>query len=475
MSHAHGGKIELKPANRKAITIYVILSVIFLGFGILSMVLLFTNPTYGPDVKDFFSTILSAIVVGTVSLANYWWVILLIVLGLIVSGFLVGWLLLYLVSKLGHILVYAGCILTIVGGIIGGLVALIFFPGVGLMYALTAFIPAGIMIFIFAFNFQKIKRAGTFMKFTGQVILAEKRMIVAPLIVSIVSVISGLNMIAIFAEITLVFQNSSVPYLGYILGSLATLLQLIVYYGIFYAAEAVNTTYAYEWYRKRDPDMPFCLKNVRGNFGGIFAFGVATAVVSWVQQLLRNAASRSSREGNIVGIILAILARILASIMGFIYKYLTYFTLPAIVVEGREFKDGVKRSFDLIKRYYMDVLVREIGVERAIGIVQWISFFIYGVAGTVVGLILYAATSLSLAGSLLITIIPALIFAFVPTFFINRPMKTSYLTFIFAYAQDEETNFRLPTRMPEELRGDLKEASKTLNPSKSIAKMSYVE
>ncbi|MHA1504457.1 MAG: hypothetical protein ACTSPT_04610 [Candidatus Heimdallarchaeota archaeon] len=48
-------------------------------------------------------------------------------------------------------------------------------------------------------------------------------------------------------------------------------------------------------------------------------------------------------------------------------------------------------------------------------------------------------------------------------------MKTGYLTFVFAYAQDEESGFKLPTRRPAYLRGDMKEARKTLNKNKSIA------
>jgi len=85
-------------------------------------------------------------------------------------------------------------------------------------------------------------------------------------------------------------------------------------------------------------------------------------------------ASSAQSKGNPIGIILAIFARLAASIMGFVYKYLTYFALPAITVEGKSFKEGVSRSVDLLKRYYMDVLIRETSVSSAMSIVQFMSF-----------------------------------------------------------------------------------------------------
>jgi hypothetical protein len=454
------GKIELQPANQKAIWGYIIASLIFFGLGILSLVTIYLDPTYQADINAALTEIIVAIGIVGGTFLTYWWVILVIVLGLILLGFLVGWLLLVLVAKLGHILVYAGTALTIVGGLVMGLVGL-FIPGFGLVYALSSFIPAGALLLVVVFQFRKIKRAGEFLKFSGQVILDEKGMIISPLFVSGITVINFITMAAIFARLVLLFP--ALPYVGYILGAFASLFQLIIYYGAFYAAEAINTTYAYEWYRRRDPDMKFCLKNVAGKFGPIITFGIVTALISWLQQMLRNAASSAQSKGNIAGIILAILARAVAAIIGFIYKYLTYFTLPAIVVEGHNFKGGVERSMKLLRRYYMDVLVRETGVSSAMSIVQFMSFLIFGVVGAIIGLIVFGAS-----WNVLIIILPMLIFGYFPTFFIMRPMKTAYLTFVFAYAQDEESNFSLKTRMPAELRGDMKEASRTLNKDKSI-------
>ncbi|MCK5299365.1 MAG: hypothetical protein KAJ76_10685, partial [Candidatus Heimdallarchaeota archaeon] len=143
--------------------------------------------------------------------------------------------------------------------------------------------------------------------------------------------------------------------------------------------------------------------------------------------------------------------------------------LPAIVIEGHGFKDGVKRSFNLLKKYYMDVLIRETGVQRAFGILQFIAFFLYGVIGAIIGMVLHFSYGLEPALAYPLAILSTIIFAFIPTFFIFRPMKTAYLTFVFAYAQDEETRFSLPTRMPKDLRGELKDARLSSNKERSIA------
>ncbi|NHJ47385.1 MAG: hypothetical protein FK733_06305 [Asgard group archaeon] len=460
------GKIEIKPANTGAIIAYVIISIVFFGTGILCLVLLLgitpvgETQTIGELIVAFFATINFA----SSTLAEYWWVLLVIAVGLLIVGFLVGWFLLYLTSKLGHILVYAGVALYIVGAIVGVIMAI---PFGGALFALIGLAPAVMLVIGMFTNINKFKRAGEFMKFTGQVVMAERGMLLAPVMIAFITVLNFLTMASIFVLLVFVLQPI-VPWLGYVIGSLASLVQMIVYYGIFYIAEAINTTYAYEWYRKRDPDLKFCRKNVAGVFRPILTFGIVTAIVRWMQNMLRNAASNT--KGNAAGVILAILARVVASVIGFIFKYLTYFTLPAIVVEGKNFKDGVKRSFDLLKKYYMDVLIRETGVQRGYNLLQWIAIFIYGILGVIGGFIYKMVDpSQTWTFAMLIFVIPAVIFASIPTFFIFRPMKTAYLTFVFAYAQDEEKSFRLPTRMPADLRGDMKEARKTMNKDKSIA------
>lgn len=469
---ANIGKIVPQPANKKAIIGYSILTLIFFGIGILCFILLLGTEvgsppeTVGSIIASFLDDAMVYLLGVGATIAQYWWVVLLIVVGLSVLGFLVGWLLLYLVKKMGHILVYAGVAIYIVGAVVGAIFGML---SVG-PFAFLGLIPVVFLVIGLFTNINKFKRAGEFMKFTGSVVLAEKGMIIAPLFVTLTSVLTFLSMASIFAYIAVIFQDS-IEWLGYVLGSLASLLQLMIYYGMFYVAEAINTTYAYEWYRKRDPDMKFCIKNVAGMFGPIFAFGIATAVVSWLQRMLRSAAASSQQKGNIAGIILAILARVVASLLGIIFKYLTYFTLPAIAVEGRGFKDGVSRSFDLLKRYYMDVLIRETGVSRAMSIVQWIAFFIYGSIGAIIGVAWQLAEGVGWALAILLPVGLMLIFANIPTFFIFRPMKTAYLTFIFAYAQDEEKGHSLPTRMPAELRDGIRDAEKSLDPNKSIAKL----
>ncbi len=460
------GKIKIEPPNKKAIFFYVFFTLLFFGMGITFFVLMM----FEVGVTDYLDEFVDAIIAGG-DWAQYWWVIVVILVGLAIIGFLVGWLLLVLTAKYGDILVIAGSVFFIIGSIIGGLLVGLILP-VGFLVSLAGFIPAGMLLLVMIFSFKKIRRAGEFLKFTGKVVLAEKGMILAPLFVTFISVLNFLTIASIWGYfIVLTGGMAGLEWLGYVISIPVSLIQMIIYYGIFYASEAINTTYAYEWYRKRDPDMKFCLKNVLGKAGPILTFGVVTALVQWIQMLLRNAASRSQQKGNVPGMILAILAKMLAAVMGIIFKYLTYFTLPAIVIEGHGFKDGVKRSFALLKKYYMDVLIRETGVSRAFGILQFIAFFLYAVIGAILGIFLDFLPSIDLDAYVAypIAILGMIIFAFIPTFFIFRPMKTAYLTFVFAYAQDEETRFSLPTRMPKDLRGELKEARNSSNKERSIA------
>ncbi len=455
------GKINLKPANKRAIFTYIIFALLFYGAGIVCLIVLWGMTIPNGSLQTFGEAL------ANWTYASYWWVLLVVFVGLILLGLFFGWLLLKLVAKFGHILVYAGVVFYIVGAVVGAIVSFIFGGLEAGLYALIGLGPALLLIFGLFTNRRKFQRAGEFMKFTGSVVLAEKGMIIAPLMVSFMTLFNLISSAAIFTVFVSWFYVLGINWLGYVVGSIVTLVQLIIYYGVFYAAEAINTTYAYEWYRKRDPDMKFCRKNVAGNFGAIFTFGIVTALVNWIQRMLRNAAANAKSKG---GVILAVFARMASAILGFVFKYLTYFTLPVIAIEGTKFKDGVKRSFSLLQRYYMDVLIRETGVKGAMSIVQWISIFIYGIIGVIVGLVLKLTGVIAdWPMAMLITVLPALIFASLPTFFIFRPMKTAYLTFVFAYAQDEESGFKLPTRMPAELRGDMKEARAEMDTSKSIA------
>lgn len=460
------GRIKIEPPNKKAIFFFTFFTTLFFAMGITFFVLML----YEANVIQYLDDIVGAIIAGG-SWAQYWWVVVVILVGLSVIGFLVGWLLLVLTARYGHILVIAGSVFFIISSIIGSLLVAFLIPGLGIMFALPGLIPAGLMLFAMIFSFNKIKRAGEFLKFTGKVILAEKGMILSPLFVTLISVLNFLTIASIWGYFLVLTAGMALPWLGYVISIPTSLIQMIIYYGVFYASEAINTTYAYEWYRKRDPDMKFCLKNVLGRAGPILTFGIVTALVNWIQRMLRDTASRSQQKGNVAGIVLAILAKTLAALMGIIFKYLTYFTLPAIVIEGLGFKDGVKRSFNLLKKYYMDVLIRETGVSRAFGILQFIAFFIYAVIGALLGIVLDFLPSINLDPSVAypVAILALVIFAWVPTFFIFRPMKTAYLTFVFAYAQDEETRFSLPTRMPKALQGELKDAKRSANKERSIA------
>ncbi|MFW9923047.1 MAG: hypothetical protein ACFFDW_07130, partial [Candidatus Thorarchaeota archaeon] len=134
MSKTTIGKITPQPANKGAILGYSITSLIFFGIGILCFILLlFITPdgsteTIGQIIVGALDELMVLIAGVGATIAQYWWIVLLIIVGLTVIGFLVGWLMLVLVAKLGHILVYIGCAMYIVGAIVGVIIVLPFNP-----------------------------------------------------------------------------------------------------------------------------------------------------------------------------------------------------------------------------------------------------------------------------------------------------------------------------------------------------------
>ena len=135
-----------------------------------------------------------------------------------------------------------------------------------------------------------------------------------------------------------------------------------------------------------------------------------------------------------------------------IFRFITYFTLPAIIIEKRGLKDSIVRSAKTTWKYMVDVYIRETGVSTTFSFFGGLLSLGYLVIGFVFGFLLGPLVAFD---SLILGIIFAivfLIFAAIPSYFIFRPLNTAYTTFMFCYALDEESRFKLPSRLPKEYR-----------------------
>jgi hypothetical protein len=447
-------EVETKRGGSKgALAVLIIALVGLYGFGGYNLFLLISP--WLPTIQVLITDILTF---AFPWLASYWWAIFLFVFLLVVLGFVFAYAILRLMKRA------AAATLKVLWLLEG-----IAFVAVGVLVVFLVGFPFGLFGLFFSFigllqfwvwfrRRQKLRRAGKLAEFTATLLLQEHEMFIAPLVTAIFSLITGLLMLA---TVGVIYFN--LPLIGVSIDSWLFLIILIlvegafmfVYFAVFYVFEGINVSVAHTWYREKDPNLHDARTEVGSVLGTVLAFAGVRTVVAMFQR----AAQRGGRKG---GGIWAVIGAIAAGLIGAIFRFITYFTLPAIIIEHRGLKDSIKRSAHTTWKYLVDVYIAETGVSTVFSFFGGLLSLGYFAVGFLFGYLMSyffigPDMFLALFVGLLFAIL-FLIFAAIPSYFIFRPLNTAYRTFMFAYALDEESGFRLPSRLPKEYRDTIEAA-----------------
>ncbi len=304
---------------------------------------------------------------------------------------------------------------------------------------------------------QKIERAGKLVEFTAQLLLEEKQMFIIPLVTAVFSLLTGILMMATLGAMYTWLPLIGIPPESLIFWALTILVQvpyLFVYFSIFYIFDGINVSIAHTWYRNQDPNLAGASHEVRGVMGTIIRFAAVRTAVSVAQS---TAQSGGQRQGGVFAILGAIASRII----GAVFYFLTYFTLPAIIIEKRGLVASVKRSARLTWQWLVDVYISETGVSSVFslfGALLTLGFIVIGfLFGYLMGIVIFSDIFLSVVIGIIFAIV-FVIFSAIPSYFIFRPLNTAYRTFMFSYALDEESGFSLQSRLPKAYRDTIEEA-----------------
>lgn len=389
-------------------------------------------------------------------LAGYWWAGLAFIGILVLLGLVLAYLILQLIKRAAAGTLKVLWLLQAVLMIAVGIFMFLFLGPFGIFGLIFPFI--GILQFWVWFRRrQKIERAGKLAEFTAQLLLEEKEMFIVPLVTAVFSLLTGILMMATFGAMYTWLPLVGIPPESWIFFLLSILVQipyLFVYFSVFYVFDGINISIAHTWYRNQDPVLRGATREVRGVLGTIIQFAAVRTAVSVAQSTARQG---GQRQGGIFAIIGAIAARII----GVVFYFLTYFTLPSIIIEKRGLVDSIKRSARITWKYLVDVYIAETGVSTVFSFFGGLMTLGFLAVGFLFGYIMGAFLLLDPFLALIIGIVFAvvfMIFAAVPSYFIFRPLNTAYRTFMFSYALDEESNFTLPSRLPKAYRDTIEEA-----------------
>lgn len=389
-------------------------------------------------------------------LAGFWWAEFAFIIVLILLGLGLAYIILQLMKRAAAGTLRVLWLLQAVLMIVVGIFLFLFLGPLGIFGLLFPLLGL-LQFWIWFRKRQKIERAGKLVEFTAQLLLEEKEMFIIPLVTAVVSLLTGILMFATFGAMYFWLPSIGIPPESiwfFIISILIEIPYLFIYFSMFYIFDGINVSIAYTWYRNKDPVLRGAISEVNSVIGTIIKFaGVRTAVAV----LQRSVQRGSARQGGIIALIGAIAARLI----GAIFRFLTYFTLPAIIIEKRDLSGSIKRSVHVTWQYLVDVYIAETGVSTVFsffGALLSLGFFAVGfLFGYLIGAVLLIDPILTLVTGILFAFV-FLIFAAIPSYFIFRPLNTAYRTFMFSYALDEESAFSLPSRLPKAYRDNIEEA-----------------
>ncbi len=264
--------------------------------------------------------------------------------------------------------------------------------------------------------FDVFSRSWKLTKLSWSVLLADKEMLLFPLIGGIFSFLYIL--VLIYPTILVGFieggSNAEIGALGYVL-------LFVTYLGLSFIATFFNVCTVYTTKVRFEGGDATFMESIRFGFskiGLIFAWAMVSATVGMILRGIEYLARRVGGIGEIV-------IRILTSLLGMAWAIVTLFVIPAMVYEDVGPVDAIKLSFETLKKTWGESLIRHYGL----GLVQ--SAFIF--LGVLVFIALLIAVSSSGVGMVVVLVLAALYFVSVVLVF--TVMNSVFNTALFVYAE----------------------------------------
>ncbi len=253
-------------------------------------------------------------------------------------------------------------------------------------------------------------------KLSWRVLMADKEMLLFPLLAGIFSLIFGAALLVPTVVASLLAQDGGVALS--VIDYVATFLFYLV---LAFMATFFNVCTVYTAKVRFEGGDATFMQSIGFAFSRIhliFYWSLVSATVGLLLYMLDRLAER-------IGGIGEILLKLLRSLLGMTWSVITIFVVPAMVYREVGPHQAIKESIETVKRTWGESLIRHYGL----GFVQGVLFFIGGLV--VVGLAVVTAAN----SALLLVVIGCGVAYFVSVFLIFKVLNSVFNTALYVYAE----------------------------------------
>jgi membrane-anchored glycerophosphoryl diester phosphodiesterase (GDPDase) len=131
-----------------------------------------------------------------------------------------------------------------------------------------------------------------------------------------------------------------------------------------------------------------------------------------------------------------------------------YFTIPAMVAEDLSATKAIKRSAGLVRKNFVDVMIKETAVRWGFGVLAGMMFIGFAAFGALFGYVYFA-------GDIYMTLILAIVFmvfAAIPSVLVLRTFDIVYVTLLYVFIRRKEGDITGKTAIPAGMTQELDRA-----------------
>jgi hypothetical protein len=277
---------------------------------------------------------------------------------------------------------------------------------------------------------QSFSRGWSFLKEAWQMAFKDRDLIKPSIYSLFVGILVSVVFLIPMIGSGVLFGNQG---LGNVLMVVFGALLIFAQYAVGYIFSAMTIYLVYGYLAEGDGVMSKAWEIVRREWLNIISLAAASTGVA----LLRNAIRGRGRSGG---------ANFLSSIIGTVWSEAAFLILPAMVIEGINLKDALKRAGQIVKDNLLLVGISTVGVRTINGLIG----FLLGVVGIALGLgaglgivsltsssTLEALRTVGLFGGIGVGVILAGIFIMLATI-VTSFTSTAYHTCLYLWARDVE-------------------------------------
>ncbi|TXT55102.1 MAG: conserved membrane protein of unknown function [Candidatus Thorarchaeota archaeon] len=420
---------------------------LFVAFGAYSLWELWQE--YGTQVMTF----LNDIGLPDILTASIWYLIGAAV-GLIMLSVIMGIAAAAAARRLGGTLIYIGAAFMLI--VTWSIPVLMLVSGVSFSALLSSWpvmIPGLVVLFILVLMLtiwkDRVRRAGEIIKLTGQVCLDEKGVFIPPLLAMVFTLVSALLWGAIILQFTpeqvlmgnaeLTVENGWPLGVGFILYLFLT----IFFYNFAYGTSSAIT---YIYIRGRDPSLGDGVKASLSVIGGLIVLSIMSVIVAIIRMIIRAISRKSGPGGRAIG-------SAASGILGWVWMLVNYFTIPSMVAEELSATKGIKRSAGMVRKNFVDVMIKETAVRWGFTVLAIFIFLGFAFGGFVAGYFLSGDIFVGLIFAIL-----AIVFAGIPATLVLRTFDIVYVTLLYVFIRRKEGTVKGKTEIPSSMSKELDSA-----------------